>query len=323
MDFFPEQATLSSSKDGVVANRCLPNTQADLISKQAKWEMVQKASPANLFDVLNDGSLQTLKSEITRMRAELAPLNATLTPENPKVKKVQGQIDELEKALADEEASVIKRVHSDYEEALSRQKKLTGAYNAQTHSVAAEADKSSQYAMLKREVELDQTLYNNLLQQSNQAALMALAPTSTIRVVDAATAPRIPSSPTPPTDIRQVGSWRRRTLGYGLLFLREKTRLKKPREALRQKPRLHPYPSLGSLNSGVIRFCYRSRSRLAGFSRRCPGGAGKKTWTRRNKTPILRFLERTNHLPICRSLSARLWCLSFAPNRVHTTPFMS
>ena len=248
MDFFPEQATLASTKMGSL-RADVSVEQNDLIAKQTKWELVQKTSPANLPEVLNDGTLQTLKSEITRMRTELAPLNATLTPENPKVKKVQGQINELEKALANEEAILIKRVQSDYEEAVSRQKKMTGAYNAQTRSVAAQADKSSQYAMLKREVELDQSLYNSLLQESNQAALMAMAPTSTIRVVDAATSPRIPSSPAPVTDIAKwaLGAG---VLGYGLLFLREKARLKKL-EKLFDSPG-YTQPLLGVPELGVI-----------------------------------------------------------------------
>jgi capsular exopolysaccharide synthesis family protein len=225
MDFFPDQATLADTKMGSLRTD-VSAIQADRIAKQTRWELVQKTPPASLPDVLNDPTLQGLKGQITTLRGNLAPLTATLTAENPRVRKVQDQINEMEKALTNEEASLIKRVQSDYEEALRREKLLTGAYNAQTHSVSAQADKSSQYAMLKRDVDTDQQLYNNLLQQSSQAALVALAPTSSIRVVDAAIPNSQPSSPNPAKDI-PTWAFAAGVLGYALLLLREMARRKK------------------------------------------------------------------------------------------------
>jgi capsular exopolysaccharide synthesis family protein len=71
-----------------------------------------------------------------------------------------------------------------------------------------------------------QQVYNSLLQQANQAALIALVPASNIRVVDAAVADNIPSSPAP---IRDIPTWTLFSggLGYALLWLREVIRRKK------------------------------------------------------------------------------------------------
>ena len=73
---------------------------------------------------------------------------------------------------------------------------------------------------LKRDVETDQQLYNSLLQQSNQAALVALAPSSSIRVVDAASPSSIPSNPKPFRDIPASAVFGG-ALGYGLVWWRE------------------------------------------------------------------------------------------------------
>ncbi len=225
MDFFPEQATLADSKLRTL-QADVAGIQADRIAKQSRWELAKSTSSENLPDVMNDATLQSLKAQIATLRREMAPLTATLTSENPKVKRIQAQITETELTLEKEKAGFLKRVQSDYEEALRREKLLTGAYSAQTHSVSAQSDKSAQYSMLKREVETDQTLYNNLLQQSSQAALIALAPSSSIRVVDAAAPSSIPASPKPIRDI-PVGGLAGMAFGYGIFFLRETLHRKK------------------------------------------------------------------------------------------------
>jgi polysaccharide biosynthesis transport protein len=225
MDFFPEQGTLADNKLKTL-QMDVAGIQADRIAKQSRWELAKKTPIDSLPDVMNDANLQGLKGQIAGLRREMAPLTATLTAENPKVRRIQAQITETEATLEKEKAAFLKRVQSDYEEALAREKLLTGAYNAQTHSVSAQADKSAQYATLKREVETEQTLYNSLLQQSTQAALVALAPSSSIRVVDAANPQPTPVSPKPFRDIPEAGL-AGGVLGYGIFFLQEMLRRKK------------------------------------------------------------------------------------------------
>jgi capsular exopolysaccharide synthesis family protein len=225
MDFFPEQTTLADSKFKQLQEN-VSAIQADRIAKQSRWELARSTPPENLPDVLSDATLQTLKTRIAELRREKAQLTATLMPEHYKVQRIQAQITEMEQTLEKEKAGTLKRLQGDYEEASRREKLLLGAYGAQTRAVSAQADKASQYAMLKRDVELQQQLYNSLLQQSNQAALIALAPSSSIRVVDPATPVSIPSSPNPVRDIPGAAI-AGGGLGFGLLFLRETFRRKK------------------------------------------------------------------------------------------------
>ena len=225
MDFFSEQSTLADSKMKVLQGD-LAGIQADRIAKQARWEMAKNTPIDSLPDVLLDPILQSLKSGIVSLRKEMAQLTATLTPEHYKVQKIQAQITELEQTLDKEKTGLLKRLENDYQEALRREKLLSGAYNAQTHAVGAQADKASQWAMLKRDAEMAQQVYNNLLQQSNQAALIALVPASNIRVVDAAIVETIPATPVPVRDI-PIGAILMGGLGYGLLWFREVSRRKK------------------------------------------------------------------------------------------------
>jgi capsular exopolysaccharide synthesis family protein len=225
MDFFPEQTTLADSKLRQLQVD-VAGIQADRIAKQSRWELAKNAPAEDLPDVLNDATLQGLKSRLAELRTQLAPLTVTLTAENIRVKRIQSQINQTEQTLQKEEVATKKRLEADYEEALRREKLLLGAYGAQTHSVSGQADKAAQYAMLRRDVEIEQQLYNTLLQQSSQADLIRLAPPTSIRVVDEAIADDVPSSPTPMRQIPMaalVGG----VLGFSLLVLRENSRRKK------------------------------------------------------------------------------------------------
>jgi len=225
MDFFPEQPTLADSKLRSLQSD-VAGIQADRIAKQSRWELTKNTPLGNLPDVLNDPTLQSMKAHLADLRGQLAPLTVTLTPENIRVQRLQSQINETEQTLQKEEVAVQKRIEAEYEEALRREKLLLGAYNAQTHSVSGQSDKAAQYSMLRRDVEIEQQLYNSLVQQSSQAALVALAPSSSVRVVDPAIPADIPASPKPIRDI-PAAAILGGAIAFGLLVLREKSRRKK------------------------------------------------------------------------------------------------
>uniref|UniRef100_Q01XL7 non-specific protein-tyrosine kinase n=1 Tax=Solibacter usitatus (strain Ellin6076) TaxID=234267 RepID=Q01XL7_SOLUE len=269
MDFFPEQSTLADSKMKVLQGD-LAAIQADRIAKQARWEMAKNTPIDSLPDVLSDPTLLGLKSRIVDLRREMAQLTATLTPEHYKVQKIQAQISELQQTLDKEKTGLLKRLDNDYQEALRREKLLSGAYNAQTHAVGAQADKASQYAMLKRDAEMAQQVYNGLLQQANQAALIALVPASNIRVVDAAVADNIPSSPTP---MRDIPTWSLfgGALCYGLLWFREVLRRKRLTQ-LFESPG-HTRTILGVPELGVIPSATIDRPKKLAAAQRALNGA--------------------------------------------------
>ena len=254
MDFFPQQSTLADSKLRQL-QADVAGIQADRIAKQARWELARNAPIDSLPDVLNDATLQNLKANIVSLRRDMAQLTATLTPEHYKVQRIQAQITELQQTLDKEETGVLKRLDNDYQEALRREKLLSAAYSTQTHTVGAQEDKASQYATLKRDVDMAQQLYSSLLQQANQAALIALVPTSNIRVVDPAVASTKPSSPIPLLDI-PLGALMGAGLAYGFLWLRATARLKKVQQLFNAPGYTRAVlgvPELGVIPSAAIR----------------------------------------------------------------------
>lgn len=248
VDFFPDQATVNDKKLAQLQTD-LAGIQADRIAKQARWESAKSATLETLPDIVPDPSLAALKSRIIDLRRDKAQLLATLTPENYRVQRVQAQIDETQQAFEKEKVGVLRRLESDYDEAVRHEKLLKDAYSAQTKAVGGQADKASQYQTLKRDVDMAQQVYSQLLQESNQAALVALAPTGNIRVVDPAVPVWVPSSPNPRRDV-PGGALAGAGLGYGLLWLQEVRRRKKQMQLFNTPG--HSRAVLGVPELGVI-----------------------------------------------------------------------
>jgi capsular exopolysaccharide synthesis family protein len=258
VDFFPDQATVNDRKLSQL-QADVAGIQADRIAKQAKWESAKSATLEILPDIVPDPELVALKQRIIDLRREMAQFTATLTPEHYKVQRVQAQIAETEQAFEKEKAGVLKRLESDYNEAVRHEKLLKDAYSSQTRVVTGQTDKAAQYLTLKRDVDMAQQVYGQLLQESNQAALVALVPTSNIQVVDPAIPVWIPSSPRPTRDI-PMGALVGGGIGYVLLWLAE-TRQRKMRAQFLNTPG-HARVVLGVPELGVIPSAASSRRML-------------------------------------------------------------
>ena len=198
--FVLDKSTLDVSKLAAL-QQGLSDSQSDRIAKQARWDLAKSSPVDSLPEILDDGTLKTHKSEIATLRRERALLTATLTASHPRVIKIDAQLAELERALQNEKSNLVRRIQNEYEAALKREQLMTDTYNKQTQTVANETTKSSEYANLKRSSETERTLYNALLQQFSEASVTAAVPSSSVRVIDAATPSYVPVKPQPTRDI--------------------------------------------------------------------------------------------------------------------------
>jgi capsular exopolysaccharide synthesis family protein len=175
----------------------LSKAQADRVAKQSKYELASTSAPDSLPEVLDDGSLRDLQAKLTDLRRQLAELSSTYTPAHFKVRKVQAQIATLESALEKERGNVIRRIRNDFQTATRREKLLVADYATQARLFSGQAALVSHYNILKREVDTNRQLYDNMLQRVKEAGIASALRASNIRVVDAAQVPRAPYKPSP------------------------------------------------------------------------------------------------------------------------------
>ncbi|MEP6714104.1 MAG: polysaccharide biosynthesis tyrosine autokinase [Terriglobia bacterium] len=217
--FTGDQDTLANSKLRQLTAD-LAGIQAARISKQSAYEMIKSKPIESIPDILGDANLRAYQAKLADLRREMAQLTSTYTPEHPKVKAIQAQITELQGTFEKERGNVVQRIENDYLAAKRQENLLISAYNGQAGAVVAQADKASEYALLKREVDIYRLTMNNMLQQVNQASVVSAVPASNIRVVDTAGPPGFPYKPDP-TYTLALSTFLGLAAGFGLIVLLE------------------------------------------------------------------------------------------------------
>ena len=181
----------------------LVKAQADRMQKEAEASVASTAAPDTLGSVQDNPTHRAYEIKLADLQSQLSLLVPTLTEQNPKVIKLRSQIADTQAGLRASASSSTTRQANDYSAARHREQLLSIAYQAQQAAVSSDLQKASQVSLLRREMESEQQLYQTLLQRAKEAGFAAAMQAATIRVIDAARAPKFAASP-------------RRTLGAGL-----------------------------------------------------------------------------------------------------------
>jgi len=199
----------------------LSKAQAERFTKQSQFGSTVSSATEALPEVLDSDSLKSSQDKITDLRRQNAELRSAFAPGHYKVKAVEAQIKELETALAKERSNIYRRMRNQYEAALRHEKLLQKAYTDQSKLVSEQAVKAVQYNILKREVDTNRSLYENLLQKVKEYGIASAMQTSNIRIVDAA---KVPTSPYKPDLVgsAKLGLLAGAFLGVVFAFIRER-----------------------------------------------------------------------------------------------------
>ncbi len=175
--------------------------ESDLLLKQSRHEMINHTAPDALPDVLNDPNVRSYQAQIANLRRDEAYLLTTLTPANPKVRRIESQIQDLQGSMKAETEAAVKRIANEYETSKRNRDLLKNAYAAQATRVTAQGNKFVEYSALKRESESARQLYNTMLLQANQSNIVGSLPVNNIRLTEPSVPPLRPYKPKPLTII--------------------------------------------------------------------------------------------------------------------------
>ena len=173
----------------------LTKAQSERYEKEALYRLVQTGDFGSLPGVFENKLIQDLSERLAELKREHAQLSTTFSPDYPRVKEIQSQIDEIESSLRDERQRAADRISNDYSAAVHREELVQQAVDGQQKQVSLIAEKSVQYNILKREVDTNKQLYEGLLQQLKEAGVSAGLKASNIRLVDSAEPPAKPVKP--------------------------------------------------------------------------------------------------------------------------------
>lgn len=256
----------------------LTQAQSNRIEKESLFRLIQKGDYSSIPGVFDDKLMQDLSERLAELERDRSRLIATFTPDYPKVKEVQSQIDESEAVLATERERAARRIENDYHAAVDREEMLRAAFREQQKEANEIAERSVQYNILKREADTNKQLYVGLLEKLKETGISTSLKATNIRIVDPAYPPKKPVRPRFLLNL-SVALLVGLCVGVGTAFLQEHLddTLKTTEDVERflQLPALGTVPAVDDKEGGNSVQALYERARLFAGGRMRPGAVAR------------------------------------------------
>ena len=201
-------------------NTALAAARADRIKAEQKWRQAQTASGPGLSDILQSPTYQILSQEHAKLAAEYQDKLRIFKPDYPDMTQLRARVDETDRQLDLEMATIRQSLRAQYEAALANENALSGQVDNLKTAVLDLRSRSIRYTILQREVDTNRTLYDGLLQRFKEVGVAGGVSSNNISIVDRAEPPVRPSAPRPLTNMAIAG-FAGIALGLGMALLRE------------------------------------------------------------------------------------------------------
>ena len=156
--------------------------------------------PNSMEGAIDMPPANTQQSELTQLRTQLATaqanyaemLGGVLGPNNPQAKAVKAQIDELTRAINNEQNRLLTQAKETYVAAKANEDQTTAALDTEKSDAYKLRDDLVEYTLRQREFESNRTLYEGLVERLETAKVQAGLESLEIDIVDQALPPARP-----------------------------------------------------------------------------------------------------------------------------------
>jgi uncharacterized protein involved in exopolysaccharide biosynthesis len=186
-------------------NKDYTTAESDRVQKESLYALA-KANEGQVGFILQDSLVQHLEEKYGDLKAAYADALGQYGPNFPKVTRLRDQLTQMQSLMENAHKQAVEKVHNDYLAALSREKLLGEAVTKEKGDVNVVNERMIEHNILKREFEINQQLYESLLQRLKDATLAATLQAPNVHVIDEASAP-----------VRPIRPNRRRSIAAGVL----------------------------------------------------------------------------------------------------------
>ena len=176
-------------------NALLAAAQAARIRSEAAWQQAAHSRGTALPQVVSNPLIQSLMQTRAQLSADYQQRLSTFKPDYPEMRRLRGQIDEVERQVNQQVAAVRDSIKAEYQAAHTQEKLLETRISELKADEIDLQDRSIRYNMLKREVDTNRQLYDGLLQRFKEIGVAGNVGANNISVIDVAEVPIRPSSP--------------------------------------------------------------------------------------------------------------------------------
>ena len=199
-----KQNTVSEREGELI--RQYTQAQADKIQMESYLRRVQQGDTASVPQFRTNPVIQQITEKLVELRGQLSQAEVSYGDNHPVVARLKNEIAELQHQVQVQEQAIVAEIQAGFATASNREQSL----QEEVKETTLQMSQMSHYAILRREAQANQDLYDALYARVKEAGISAASKSSNITVVDKA---RVLDSPTWPRLVIHVADCVCRFLG--------------------------------------------------------------------------------------------------------------
>jgi protein tyrosine kinase modulator len=178
----------------------------------------QKSGADTLPEILQSPLVQSLRTDIARQEVKLKEAAGNLGRNHPQYQSMESELVELRQRLESETRHVTRSLSATTEVSSNKESELRAAIEAQKKRLLELRSARDQLAVLQRDVDAVQRIYDTVMQRYNQTSLESQATLTNVSLFAPAKDPTAPSFPKPLRTVLLVSIFLGLALGAGAVF---------------------------------------------------------------------------------------------------------
>lgn len=199
-------------------NQDLAEVQSARIDAETRYLQSESVGSDQLSVVIDDGLIKNLRLQQASLNAEYNELLKIYKPGYPVMLQLQARIDELESSIQAQADNQILALKTKFGQLQSRENRLKSELDEFKNEMLDLQDRAVTYNILKRELDANKQLYEDLLERTKEVGVAAGMELNVASVVDQAMIPSYPSSPNLKSSLMTAGMLGL-AIGLGLAFV--------------------------------------------------------------------------------------------------------
>ncbi len=176
-------------------NTALSKAVEERLLAERRVEQIELGNAASLPQVLENEAVRATKLKLAELKAEYQQKLGSFKPGFPEMRRLQAQIDELQRQIDQVIASISISIGLQYQDAARNEQDLRDELSGLEAQQAAYDQKNIKYTILKREVESNRSQYQSLIDKLNEAGVGSEINSNNASIIDFAVTPDRPYSP--------------------------------------------------------------------------------------------------------------------------------
>lgn len=192
-----------SGEEGTVQGQSIPEMSLEVLNEAlaqataARIAAEARSRARSGDNALSDPALIQLRGQRAQLQAEYSRNLATLRPEYPSMVALRGQIDSLDRSIAQQTSRISEGMTAEYRAALAQEQQLQARVSALSNSVQDLSQRRIQYNIFQRDADTNRALYDSLLERYKEIGVAGGIGSNNVAIVDPAEVPTSPFTPQP------------------------------------------------------------------------------------------------------------------------------